>query len=79
MGTREEDQLHEQLDQFPPPPSFYKLYAPRSDQDKDHPLPPGPPPPIEGEYEQYGELHTVNTLGLLGPSFTPPLLMPLSR
>uniref|UniRef100_A0A061RJN6 Mediator of RNA polymerase II transcription subunit 7 n=1 Tax=Tetraselmis sp. GSL018 TaxID=582737 RepID=A0A061RJN6_9CHLO len=43
----------EQLEQFPPPPSFYKLYGPDSVA-----MEPLPPPPLEGEYDQYGELHT---------------------
>eukprot|EP00951_Prasinocladus_malaysianus_P004981 scaffold35405_cov39-Prasinocladus_malaysianus.AAC.1 len=58
-GQQQPDQAQQQLEQFPPPPGFYKLYDPGAESDESLPLPPGPPVPIEGEYEQYGELHTV--------------------
>ncbi len=44
---------------FPPPPAFFKLYREDADGSAEHPLPPKPPEPVQGEYEMFGELHTV--------------------
>mmetsp|Transcript_29364 Transcript_29364/g.82806 ORF Transcript_29364/g.82806 Transcript_29364/m.82806 type:complete len:194 (+) Transcript_29364:246-827(+) len=54
----EQQEEQKQLEQFPPPPSFYRLYAPAEEASPVQPAPPPPPQVIEGEYEQYGELHT---------------------
>lgn len=54
---------------FPPPPEFYKLYREDADGTAERPFPPEPPEPVQGEYEMFGELHTVSTAGrLVSPS-----------
>lgn len=49
----------EQRQAFPPPPSFYRLY--RVDVSAERPLPPKPPAPLQGEFTQFGEIHTTET------------------
>ena len=44
---------------FPPPPLYYKDFAPHKDSGDEHMLP-APPPPVQGEYQLFGELHTVS-------------------
>lgn len=39
---------------YPPPPPFFRLYAEGAQLQ-----PPAPPPPIDGTYQMFGELHTV--------------------
>ena len=45
---------------FPSPPAFFRLYREDADGAAQRPLPPDPPEPIQGEYEMFGELHTVS-------------------
>ncbi|CAL5228168.1 g11249 [Coccomyxa viridis] len=42
---------------FPPPPPYYQDFAAFADASQDSSLP-EPPPPIKGEYQLFGELHT---------------------
>ena len=47
---------------YPPPPDFYKLYAPRPDDPEAASRwtpPPAPPPPVKGAYTVFGASHTV--------------------
>ena len=47
------------LQAFPPPPPYYKDFAPHEDSGDERMLP-APPPPVQGEYQLFGELHTVS-------------------
>ncbi len=44
---------------YPPPPDFYRLYREDADGTAERPLPPGPPAPVVGDYQMFGEMHTV--------------------
>ena len=48
---------------FPPPPPFYRsLEHDAGGSEGGRPVPPLPPPPIDGEYQFFGELYTVRAL-----------------
>lgn len=54
---------------FPLPPEFFKLYRDDADGTAERPLPPEPPEPVQGEYDMFGERHTVSIACLhLSPS-----------
>lgn len=44
---------------YPSPPPFYKLYREDADGTAERPLPPVPPAPVTGDYQMFGEIHTV--------------------
>jgi hypothetical protein len=45
---------------FPPPPHFFSLYREDADGSAERPLPPLPPPIIDGSYQMFGEIHTAS-------------------
>ncbi|CAK0785716.1 hypothetical protein CVIRNUC_008927 [Coccomyxa viridis] len=58
MISAEADASRQDVQQaFPPPPPYYKDFAPHEDSGDEHMLP-APPPPVQGEYQLFGELHT---------------------
>lgn len=44
---------------YPAPPPFYKLYRGDADGTAERPLPLVPPAPVTGDYQMFGEIHTV--------------------
>ena len=42
-----------------PPPDFYRLYREDAEGSAERPMPPGPPAPVEQDYQMFGEMHTV--------------------
>lgn len=52
-------QQQQQQSFYPPVPPFYRLFRADADGTAERPLPPAPPPPVEGTYQMFGELHTV--------------------
>ena len=52
---------HANVQTYPPPPAFFRLYREDADGSAERPLPPAPPVPVEGEFQMFGELHTVRT------------------
>jgi len=49
-----QQQPPQQQQLYPPPPPFYRLYRPDADGSEARPLPPLPPPPLTGVYQQFG-------------------------
>ncbi|KAL4855360.1 putative anion transporter 6 [Chlorella vulgaris] len=47
-------QAPQQQQLYPPPPPFYRLYIADADGSAERPLPPLPPPPLTGNYQQFG-------------------------
>ena len=50
---------------YPPPPAFFRLYREDAEGSAERPLPPAPPAPVEGEFQMFGEMHTARTLRCL--------------
>lgn len=56
---QQEQAILQQQSFYPPVPPFYRLFRPDADGTAERRLPPAPPPPVEGTYQMFGELHTV--------------------
>ncbi len=55
-------QAPQQQQLYPPPPPFYRLYIADADGSAERPLPPLPPPPLTGNYQQFGIADSVRLL-----------------
>lgn len=44
---------------YPSPPAFYKLYREDADGTAERPFPPAPPAAVTGDFQMFGEIHTV--------------------
>jgi hypothetical protein len=61
MAAQQQQQQQPQQQQlYPPPPPFYSLYHSDADGSQERPLPPLPPPPVEGDYQQFGIADSVS-------------------
>ena len=58
VGAQQEQAMQQQSI-YPPIPPFYRLYRPDADGTEERPLPPLPPPPVAGDYQMFGAMHTV--------------------
>lgn len=56
---------------FPPPPYYFIQFVPDPDGTAERPLPPLPPPCVEGTYQMFGELHTVSPIYILTTLYPP--------
>ena len=61
MSTAQDNAAAAQQALYPPPPPFYNLYREDADGTAERPLPPTPPAPVSGDYQSFGEIHTVGT------------------
>ena len=68
---------HANMQTYPPPPAFFRLYREDADGSAERPLPPAPPAPVEGEFQMFGEMHTARTWRSLALAALPPSAEPV--